>query len=539
MTRVPTFALHQLTLGQSLETQQRLAEAQIQVATGKVSQDYLGVALDSRRLVSMETSLGETQGFVDNIDLTESRLAQMENSVASAFDVASNFKTLLINALNQDNASLLSLPQRSTDSILELGGLLNAKQGDRHLFAGARIDQEPIDVSVLLATDPPLVKAAEFTGTATITGTGITGLIGISNVRVESGNTDDAFQLTYDAPTKKFTVTNLNGGAASSVPLGAGAAPGQTLDLTLTVGGEKVVLTVDDKFNPLIPIVNAPIAGVVDTAGFGLGAFGAIGVTSTTGDVSKIDRNIIETSGTAASATLTLSSTDGDFVASGIDLSVDSSVVPVVLTNATTGASMTLQVNVATGLNDAAIASNLTEIQLGDFLRNIAATNGTISPDSVRPSDAGYDPANPSFYKGDKSQLLARIDVNATVDYGVSAAESGFEKLFRAMHMVLTADVTPGSTDTNTLETALGLINESITEIPDIRSRIGSDRQTISRAKSRHEDFKLFTTESISKIEDVDVTAAVSRIGVEQTQLEASFLLTSRLSRLSLANFLR
>ncbi|MFQ5494319.1 MAG: flagellin, partial [Phycisphaerae bacterium] len=464
---------------------------------------------------------------------------QMENSVSNAFDVASGARTLVINALNLDNASLLSLPQRSKDMILELGGLLNAKQGDRHLFAGARIDQEPIDVSVLLSTDPPLIDAAEFTGTATIGGTGITGITGISKVRVESGNTDDAFQLTYDAPTKKFTLTNLNGGASGTAALGTGAAPGQTLDLTFTVGGEKVVLTLDDKFNSLAPIVNAPIAGVVDTAGFGVGAFGAISVSATAGDVSKIDRNIIETSGTAASATLTLSSTDGDFVASGVDLSVGSLLVPVVLTNATTGASMTLQVNLTTGLNDAAIASNQTEIQLGDFLRNIAATNGTISPASVRPSDAGYDPANPSFYKGDKSQILARIDVNATVDYGVNAAEPGFEKLFRALDMIMTANVTPGSTDTNTLETALGLINESITDIPDIRSRIGSDRQAIDRAKSRHEDFMLFTRESISNIEDVDVAAAVARIGVEQTQLEASFLLTSRLSRLSLANFLR
>ena len=334
-------------------------------------------------------------------------------------------------------------------------------------------------------------------------------------------------------------MTNLNGGASDSVQITGGVALGQTQDIEFNVGNERVVLTIDGSFDVLTPISTDTITGNVDTSGFGVGAFGTITVTGTSGNVSTIDRNIIETSGTATNATLTLSSTDGDFIASGVDLSVSSSTVPVVLTNATTGATISLQIDVTTGLNDAAIASNLTEIQLNNFLRNVAATNGTINAAEVRPGDTGYDPQKPSFYRGDESALTVRIDINATLEYGITAKEPGFEKLFRALFLAKNANVQSGEIDRDTLEQALGLTLEAIKDIPDIRSKIGSDRLALEKAKSRHQDFVLFTEQSISQIEDIDVAAAVARIGIEQAQLEASYLVTTRLSRLSLVNFLR
>ncbi len=105
--------------------------------------------------------------------------------------------------------------------------------------------------------------------------------------------------------------------------------------------------------------------------------------------------------------------------------------------------------------------------------------------------------------------------------------------------MVRNATVTPGNVDRTTLESALGLAAEAIRELPDIRTRIGSDRLTADQLKGRHQDFVLFTNEEIGRIENVDVAAAVARISTDQVQLEASFLLTARLSLLSLVNFLR
>ncbi len=536
MIRFATLGTHQLTMARSLDAQSRLFETQIQISSGKVSRGYVGVAIDSRRLVNLENAVAQVSGFIKNIEVTESRLQLMENSVAGTFDVASRFRALLVNAISADNAPLLGLNQRAEDLLQELAGAINIKHDNRFLFSGNRIDSAPIDMSVLLATSLPLVDAAEFTGAATASNTGITGLTGISRVRVETGTTDDAFQVAFNSGTNTFTVTNLNGGGFDTAVVSSAPAAGQTSDITFTIGGKRVVVTIDENFNLGTSITTDTITGNI--AG-GTGVFGAITLTNATGDISKINQNEIETSGTAANATLTLSSTDGNFVATGIDLSTDASVVPVTLTNATTGATITLSVNVTTGLNDAAIADAATEIRLDDFFENVAASDGSVNVADARPGDPGYDATAPGFYEGDSTKLSVRIDPNATIEYGVTADESGFEKLFRALYMVRNATVTTGNIDRATLETALGLTMEAIKEIPDIRTRIGSDRLALEQMMNRHQDFVVFTNEAINKIESVDIAAAVARISIDQVQLEASYMLTARLSQISLVKFLR
>ncbi len=64
-------------------------------------------------------------------------------------------------------------------------------------------------------------------------------------------------------------------------------------------------------------------------------------------------------------------------------------------------------------------------------------------------------------------------------------------------------------------------------------------RLALEQMKTRHQDFTVFTNESIGRIQNVDVAAAVARMSIDQTFLEASYRLTARLSQLSLANFLR
>ena len=536
MIRFSSFGTNMLTQSHMLNTQTRLFETQMQIVSGKVSRDYGGIAIDSRRLVNLENAVSEASGFLKNIDVMESRLQLMENSVAGAFDVATRIRDLLVNALNVDNASIITLNQRAEDLLQELTSAINVKQDNRFLFSGSQIDIPPIDLSVLLSTTLPLVDGAEFTGAATASGTGITSLTGISRARVDTGTTDDAFQVEYNSGTNTFTVTNLNGGASDTAVVNSVPAVGQTNDVTFTVDGKRFVLTIDENFDLGASITTDTITGIV--AG-GLGAFGGITLTGTTGDVSKIDQNTIETTGTAASATLTLSSSDGNFVATGVDLSVGPSTVPVTLTNATTGATITLSVDVTTALDDAAIADADTEIRLDDFFENVAASDGSVNVADARPGDPGYDAANPGFYEGNNTKLSARIDPNATVDYGITANESGFEKLFRALSMVRNANVAPGNIDRAELESALGLSIEAIKEIPDIRSRIGADRLALEQMKARHLDFVVYTNEAINRIETVDIAAAVARLSNDQVQLEASYMLTARLSQLTLAKFLR
>ena len=145
MIRFASFSTNKLTQSHMLATQTRLFESQMQIVSGKVSRDYAGVAIDSRRLVNLENAVSEVTGFIKNINVTESRLQLMESTVAGAFDVATRIRDLLVNALNIDNASILTLNQRAEDMLQELTGALNIKQDNRFLFSGSRIDSAPID----------------------------------------------------------------------------------------------------------------------------------------------------------------------------------------------------------------------------------------------------------------------------------------------------------------------------------------------------------------------------------------------------------
>ncbi len=536
MTRIASFALHQMHLSQTLATQRRLVDLQMQIATGKVSRNYNGVALDARRLLNLENAMSGAQGFIKNINLIEGRLRLTENSIAGTFDVASKLRALLVNALNFENASALTLEQDTGNLLETVANALNVKHDNRYLFSGSLIDVPPIDIDMLLEFDLPLVDAAEFTGNATDSGTGITSLTGISNVQVESGTTGDAYQLEFDDTTDTFTLTNLNGGLSDQVTIGSVPSTGQTTDLEFEIDGDRIVVTIDENFDTATSITTATVTGNVAA---GVGVFGTIAVRSTSGDISNIDRNDIEITGDADDATLTLSSTDGDFTATGVDLSVDGSQVDVMLENATTGAQIRVVIAITTGLDDTATADANTEIRLGDFLENVAASDGSENLTDARPGDPGYDPDDPAYYDGDSTILSARIDINAVTDYGATADESGFEKLIRALVLTRNANTSEGSIDRDTLNEALELAIEAIEEIPDIRSRVGSERVSLEDVLNRHEDFIVFTSETVSEIENVDITEAIARISVEQTQLEASFMLTIRLGDISLVNFLR
>ena len=88
MIRFATFSTHKMAQSQMLDAQSRLFDSQMQISSGKVSRNYAGIAIESRRLVNLENAVTGVNGFIRIIDVTESRLQLMENAVVGAFDLA-------------------------------------------------------------------------------------------------------------------------------------------------------------------------------------------------------------------------------------------------------------------------------------------------------------------------------------------------------------------------------------------------------------------------------------------------------------------
>lgn len=145
MTRVANFAQHERNLAHILDAQRRLATGQLQISSGKKADNYAGIASDARRLVNVEAAHIRTSQYITNNNLIEQRLQNMETNVAQIFDVVTEYKTLVINALNSDNSADLAMPVQAQSYLDEITALLNLEDDGRFLFSGNYTDVRPVD----------------------------------------------------------------------------------------------------------------------------------------------------------------------------------------------------------------------------------------------------------------------------------------------------------------------------------------------------------------------------------------------------------
>ena len=303
MTRVADVAQNSRILGFIASTQSKVAVIQTQIGSGRKSQEYKGISRDAERLVSLEAVHLRTNQYVENNQNVERRLRTMESNVSQIFDVMSQYKTLLVDGLNAQNAADLNMTVRAQEMLNQIASLLNVEEEGRYLFAGSRTDTQPVDLTGL----PP----------------------------------------TYVIPTN-----------------------------------------------------------------------------------------------------------DGD--------------------------------------------------------------------------SAGY-------YQGNSQVLSVRAADSFDVNYGITADALGFEQAIRALHVV----VTGVPTDPTTLNHALAVATDALTNIANTRTQIGAVRNTLDDLNEKHNEYLLFTEQTIGEIENVDLAEAVTRLNDASVALDASFLSVSKLSQLTLLNFLR
>jgi flagellar hook-associated protein 3 FlgL len=81
-------------------------------------------------------------------------------------------------------------------------------------------------------------------------------------------------------------------------------------------------------------------------------------------------------------------------------------------------------------------------------------------------------------------------------------------------------------------------VSSAVQGLADIQARIGVNQNTLDDANEQLKAKKNWLNEAILKTESVDTYDVASRINALMTQLEASYSVTSRISRISLLNYL-
>ncbi len=100
------------------------------------------------------------------------------------------------------------------------------------------------------------------------------------------------------------------------------------------------------------------------------------------------------------------------------------------------------------------------------------------------------------------------------------------------------ANPLPAGTLTDTLKNSLGLINQSVADLGNLQQDISNVSNTLDNAQTTQTSFVTYLQTSLSSVKDVDTAQAAAQVQQYQTQLQASFLAVSTLTKLNLASML-
>ncbi len=140
------------------------------------------------------------------------------------------------------------------------------------------------------------------------------------------------------------------------------------------------------------------------------------------------------------------------------------------------------------------------------------------------------------YYAGDDTELVVRADDGVDLAYGIPASDSAFEWLIGALGLARQGHLV---NDRDDLENALSKLTEAIDRLADLRSELGAKRSRLEAIVEVQKGDEVYLAEIVSDLEDVDLSEALSRLARDRTALEASYLAVSRLSQLTIADYLR
>lgn len=142
------------TIGQTLDNNARLKsiqaqlyDLQTQLSSGKKSQSFVGLGAQAIGSLRNRAELTHIDVYQSNITIGITRSKQMLDSISEFKAQAKNISSAMSNQLQQGDIDLNQIKTFATDGLKYLRELLNSKDGDRYVFAGADAYNKPMDES--------------------------------------------------------------------------------------------------------------------------------------------------------------------------------------------------------------------------------------------------------------------------------------------------------------------------------------------------------------------------------------------------------
>ena len=175
-----------------------------------------------------------------------------------------------------------------------------------------------------------------------------------------------------------------------------------------------------------------------------------------------------------------------------------------------------------------AAASSISGSAMQSFLNNQFAGLFT---------DSGW---QASWSAASSQTIQSTVGPSQTTTTSVSANQGAFQKIAQAYTMLteFTGGTMSADAKAAVVATASKLMSAGIGALTNVQADVGVAQSSIATANARNSAQITVLKSTVGDLENVDTYALSSQVTSLQTQLEASYELTSRLQQLSLVNYL-
>ncbi|OAZ07990.1 hypothetical protein TH4_19515 [Thalassospira tepidiphila MCCC 1A03514] len=232
----------------ALRNAARVTDLQNQASSGYKSRNYAGIADSTQRLLNLETEYSRTEQYLRNTTQGKLRLQSMETAVDSMLTIATEMKSLLIQASSAQQADDVNIRNEADQALQQIANLLNTNLDGRFLFAGGRSEEPAVDIEKIGAPDNYISKLnTSVTSGALLSSLGVTtnGTLQIVSTDVDGNSSTST--VNYNAATDDIddildAINNVTTNRAIASLRGLGGE-GTTLLNIENVGNGSITIT--------------------------------------------------------------------------------------------------------------------------------------------------------------------------------------------------------------------------------------------------------------------------------------------------------
>lgn len=505
-----------------------------QLATGRVSQTYAGDGTGRSLAIGLRAQMANIASYSDTMTNITTRISTANLSLQRLADISSEVKGAAVSAGSTlDNTGQTPGQRTAGLDFFDSVDVLNAKVGDRYLFAGRASDTAPVVAAdVIMNGDGAAVAGLK--QVISERHDADVGTTGMGRTIVSAGATATAVQIGEDYAANPY-----------AAPPTAASPFGMKLNAVSTTISGAVVTPPTETPPTTPPAAPNPKAMSVDLNG----------AIPKEGDVVKFTFDMPD--GTQETITLKASSKtplpDDSFA---IDQGNPTAVPPVAPSSSVTAANLQTALTAAVKKLANGPLAAASAIKAGDdfFNKTPPLRVAGSAPFGAATAQVAGTKANTVFwYNGEpdsasdpaRGTAVAKIDDNITVQYGARADEQALRKQLQTVAVF--AAVTTSATDPYASGKIAGLnqrVAANLAVVPGeqsiqtIQADLAGAQASIKATTNRQVQGKALAQTMLSSIEGINNDEVATKILALQTSLQASYQTTAKLYQLSLVKFL-